>query len=1045
MPSERFAYCPPGVKRTTLDHWSAADFRYHVARPTPHHMIGTRLSHYRIVEEISRGGMGVVYRAVDVNLGRDVALKVLPEDLVDDENRRKRLVQEARAASALEHPHIAVIHEVGEAEGVTFIAMELIRGEKLSELLSRGPLPPTRALSLTTEIAEALARAHETGIVHRDLKPANIMVTPDGHAKVIDFGLAKVTEAVPQDVTVTAQVGDTKPGLILGTAAYMSPEQARGVRIDHRSDIFALGVTLYEMLTARPAFHGQSSLDTLQAVLTQPVPALPGISGLPADVSIELQRVIAKATAKDPDDRFQGMKDLIVDVRAARRRLESAPTSIMTSAAPPQRTALLTSGRALRFGLAAALLIVIIGGTMLWRAGRTVEPSTTTSSGKPAVAVLFFENNTGDKSLDWMRTGLTDMIVTDLSQSQDFEVVGTDRLVQILQELRRTDDRVLSADIVQQIADRAAVDRVLVGSYIKAGGTIRISARLQEARSGRIIGAERVEGPGEDSLFGLVDELTRRFKAKMTEVAAAASAPMLKRPRDVQREEGLDRGVTEITTSSIEAYRYYAEAINFHERGLPAQAAPLFEKAIAIDPMFAMAYAKLAVVQNNLRALDKRDEYSRKALDLIDRLTTRERYYIEGFYYANRVETLGRSIEAYQTGLKLHPEHQASRHNLGLNYELLERYPEALAEYEEMLRRRTSNPTSYENMAQILIETGNNRQAREVAEDFVQRYPDNAAGYRMLGMALVANRQLEDAQRALDKSEGLDQLDMFVRVSKRCIDVLQQRWNDARKINEEFGRSPSPFSKYQSQLGESYIAVVQGNRRTALEFLERASRVSGVARLPRAAALNRVAEMLLKDGKPEAALSQAQAALPDSRGWFTEFETLRLIAVAQASLGRASEAAKTIENMEQSAKSLASDVEMRRVHWARGRVALARGDAANAATELNQAAAMLPKQGLPTGPPTSHPDLWYDAAVANIRAGRDKDAANLLERLQSGFEWNFYPEPWARSFYLLGQIYERQGDRTKARQQYAQFAELWRDGDMERAWVAEATKKAAAR
>ncbi len=1007
-------------------------------------MTGTRLSHYQIVEEISRGGMGVVYRAVDVNLGRDVALKVLPEDLIHDDDRRKRLLQEARAASALEHPHIAVIHEVGEANGVTFVAMELIRGEKLSDLLSRGPLPPTRALALTTEIGEALARAHETGIIHRDLKPANIMVTAEGHAKVIDFGLAKMVEVVPQDVTVTAKLGDTKPGLILGTAAYMAPEQARGVRIDHRSDIFALGVTLYEMLTARPAFHGQSSLDTLQAVLTQPVPALPAISGLANDVSSEVQRIIAKATAKDPDDRFQGMKDLIVDLRAARRRLESAPTSIMTSTVPPLRAPFLAGRRTLAVVIAATLVAAFVAGIFLWRrAGRTAEPSPTTPSGKPAVAVLFFENNTGDKSLDWMRTGLTDMIVTDLSQSSDFEVVGTDRLVQILQELQRTDDRVLSADVVQQIADRAAVDKVLIGSYIKSGGTIRISARLQEARSGKIVGAERVEGPGDDSVFGLVDELTRRFKEKMTVAATATHPSILNRPNSNAPEIGLDRGVTAITTSSIEAYRYYAEAMDFHERGLSSQAAPLLERAIAIDPQFAMAYAKLAVVSNNLVAFDKRDEYARKALALTDRLTTRERYYIEGFYYGNNVETLGRSIEAYQTGLKLHPEHQASRHNLGLALFFLERYPDAIEQYEELLRRGASNPTSYENLAEIHIVLGKPQRAREVANAFIERYPDNAAGFRMLGIVSIAAGQPDEARRAFARSEALNPADPLVRVCKRCLAILQQRWADARAVDAELAKTPSPFSQFQSLVGDSLVAVAAGKRTAALDLLERAARVPQLSRLQRGATRNRMAEMLLKDGKPAAALAQAELALPDTRSWFNMFETLELTAVAQASLGRQGDADKTIAMLEESARALASDREMRRVHSARGRVALVRGDAATAASELNQAVATLSPHGEPTGPPSPHADLLYAAAVANMKAGRDTEAASLLERLQSGFEWSLFTEPWARSFYLLGQLYERRGDQAKARGQYAHFVQLWRDGDLERSWVAEAAKKAA--
>jgi serine/threonine protein kinase len=271
-------------------------------------MIGRTLSHYEIVEEISRGGMGVVYRARDLNLGREVALKVLPEELVHDRLRGERMLQEARAAALIEHPHIAVIHEVGQADGVTFIAMELIRGEKLSDVLVRGPLPPKRALDLAVEIAEGLGRAHEKGLIHRDLKPANVMITEDGHAKVIDFGLAKLIESITPDASTIGSPGPhSTPGLVIGTAAYMSPEQARGDRVDHRTDIFSLGIVLYEMLTALAAFHGKSTLDTLHAILTNPVPPLPTPAGFSGDSTSELQRVIAKCTAKEADERYQGM------------------------------------------------------------------------------------------------------------------------------------------------------------------------------------------------------------------------------------------------------------------------------------------------------------------------------------------------------------------------------------------------------------------------------------------------------------------------------------------------------------------------------------------------------------------------------------------------------------------------------------------------------------------------------------------------------------------------------------------------------------------
>ncbi len=669
-------------------------------------MIGRKLSHYEIVDEISRGGMGVVYRAMDVSLGREVALKVLPEDLVHDPVRRERLLQEARVASTLEHPNIAVIHAVGEADGVTFIAMELIRGEKLSDTIARGALPQKRALDLAAEVAEGLARAHDKGLVHRDLKPANVMVTDDGHAKIIDFGLAKLVGPLSGDgVTATIQLPQTEPGMIVGTVTYMSPEQARSGSVDHRSDVFSFGVMLYEMLAGRVPFQGQSQLDTLHAILNQPIPHLPALSGLPAETASDVQRIIAKCTAKDPDDRYQGMKDVVVDLRAARRRLESSSGTTTTMpaaaglppAAPVSKRATRSMGVVAIVGVAAA--VALVAAIWVSRPWERADPTAGGASEKPAVAVLYFENQTGDPALDWMRTGLTDMMVTDLSQSPDYEVLGTDRVLQILQDLNRADDKVISADVIQQVAERAGVDRVLVGSFVKSGDTIRINARLQEADSGRIVTAERVEGFGESSLFSLVDELTRRIKSQMAMLARTGQpAGLLERPGEAT-EVGLDRGVTEITTSSIEAYRYYAEGVNLHDRYLEAQAVPLFEKAIEIDPNFAMALAKLAVATGNLGLNDESEAYAQRALDNSERLSPRERYYIEGYYYSNRPATFARAIEAYRQGLALHPEQQSSRHNLGLLYSLVGRHADAVAEYEELRRRGTSGAVTYSNLA----------------------------------------------------------------------------------------------------------------------------------------------------------------------------------------------------------------------------------------------------------------------------------------------------------------------------------------------------------
>jgi serine/threonine protein kinase len=284
-------------------------------------MIGRTISHYKVLQEISRGGMGIVYRALDVKLNREVALKVLPPGLLSDVERKRRFVQEAQAAAALKHPNVAVVHEIDEVDGETFIAMELIEGKILSETLERGPLPLGNALRIGREIAEGLAKAHEKGIVHRDLKPSNVMLTEDGHGKIIDFGLAKLVEPLSGggSIAETAVRQETAAGTLLGTIGYMSPEQVRGREIDHRSDIFSFGTVLYEMISGRRPFEGDTPADTLSDILNQAPPRLP--RQIPAGVQALLQRCLQK----DPGQRFQNTLDLVRALQDAEAQLDRKP------------------------------------------------------------------------------------------------------------------------------------------------------------------------------------------------------------------------------------------------------------------------------------------------------------------------------------------------------------------------------------------------------------------------------------------------------------------------------------------------------------------------------------------------------------------------------------------------------------------------------------------------------------------------------------------------------------------------------------------------
>ena len=966
-------------------------------------MIGKTLSHYTVLEELSRGELQIVYRARDEKLNREVALKILPQNLIQEPKRRQRFVQEATAAAALEHPHIGVIHEIGEADdGVLFIAMELFRGGSLAERMEREPLPVSEALELASGIAQGLSYAHDHGIVHRDVKPGNVMLTSDGHPKLIDFGLAKLldaennpflNEATQDDASLRSATGD---GVTEGTVSYMSPEQARGCKVDPPSDIFSFGLLLYHMLSGRPPFQASSRIDTLYAILHDETPKLLGMG---ADERSLLQPIVDRCLEKDPDKRYQSMSELLDDVKRVRLQLESG------NGFRPKRGAV-----AMGMGAAVIALVAIV-------LSRDPDPSTATSE-KPSIAVLHFENLSGDPDLEWLRTGLNDMLVTDLSQSPELEVLGTDRLYQILDDMDQLHRGPLPTDSVQELARRASVDAVLRGSFAKAGESIRLSARLEDAHTGKVILSEKAEGMGQESVFRLVDELSGHIKANYSLAAL---------------EGDLDRDLRDVTTASVEAYRHYAEGIRLHERFREEEAVPHFQRAVELDPGFAMALAKLGVVHGNLGMQEEANEYAEAALDHLDRLSARERHYIEGWYYSRKPEMLERAVEAYQKAIDMYPDHGSARHNLGNLFVAMESYDDAIEQLEELRDRGMLFPATYENLAMAYKARGEPGRARAVLAEYGSRHPDDWTTVIALAELLVESGEIGDGLDELDRAEALGASLFRTAPVRWKARILHEDWDDAAETALSMLDSDAPMEKFLGGRLAGVTALYQGNYHTVVEGIDEL--VATLDPQFRSRPLLFKARVLLDVGDNRGARECALTINDeeDEREGSSQ-QALLVAAIASARLGDDESAHELADAYRVEMRPTPGPGPHRLYQLLQGELALARSDYEQAIASFNEAESMLP----PRGAEGAHTVIWYSLATAHRKAGNRGKAMRWYERIvRSTEERLFEPVCYVRSFYFLGKLHEQRGDGDDAEDSFERFLEHWEDGEIDRDRVRE--------